>query len=346
MTYRIEEYNKNNIDDFTLYTSEHYAPVVIRDLVGNWPAVAKGKQGDEAFARYIRAFCNNNQVPVILMAPQHRGRIFYNRDFAGFNFERRNAAISGVARQLIGYLHDKEPSPTLAVQSAPVKECLPEFLTQNPSPAFLAGIAPRIWLGNKARVPAHYDESHNIACVISGRRRFTLFPPEQLKNLYIGPIDHTPTGPAISLVDMNNPDFEKHPKFKQALQHAHVAELEPGDGIYIPPLWWHQVEALGEINTLVNYWWGGSIELEQTKLAPLDSMMHALLTIKDLPAPQRQAWRCFFDHYVFQTAGEPLTYVPQGKRGILAGKAEQGEEANGVKASVINWLIKQLEKQR
>ncbi|WP_281558394.1 cupin-like domain-containing protein [Thalassomonas sp. RHCl1] len=346
MTRWIEEYNKNNISDFASYISNHYAPVVIRNLVDSWPAVEKGKQGDEAFARYLRAFCNNSQVPVILMAPQHQGRIFYNHDFEGFNFQRRNGTISAVAKQLIAYLHVKGASPTLAVQSAPVKQCLPEFLTQNPSPAFLSKVSPRIWLGNKALVPAHYDESHNIACVISGKRRFTLFPPEQIKNLYVGPIDYTPTGPAISLVDVNNPDLEKHPRFEQALSHAYVAELEPGDGLYIPPLWWHQVEASGGINTLVNYWWGGSIELEQNKLAPVDSMMHALLTIKDLPVAERLAWRSFYDHYVFQTGGDPLEHVPASKKGILA-KNDNGTEAIGrAKASVVNWLIKQLEKHR
>ena len=29
----------------------------------------------------------------------------------------------------------------------------------------------------------------------------------------------------------------------------------PGDAIYIPPLWWHHVESLGQFNVLVNYWY-------------------------------------------------------------------------------------------
>ena len=340
MTYRIEEYNKDKISDFELYTSTNYAPVVIRNIVDYWPAVNKGKSSDESFARYIRSFCNSTEVPIILLAPEHQGRIFYKNELDGFNFERRNATISAVAKQLISYFNDTGQSPTLAIQSAPVNECIPHFLAQNPSPKFLTKIAPRIWMGNKATVPAHYDESHNLACVVSGRRRFTLFPPEQIKNLYIGPIDYTPTGPAISLVDFSRPDFIKHPKFKQALENSYVAELEPGDAIYIPPLWWHQVEAMGGINTLVNYWWGGSIELNQDKLAPVDSMMHALLTIKDLPAPERVAWRTFFDHYVFQTEGDRVVHVPTHKKGILAKGKMDG------KAGVINWLIEQLEKHR
>ena len=38
-----------------------------------------------------------------------------------------------------------------------------------------------------------------------------------------------------------------------------VADLEPGDAIYIPALWWHAVQATGELNVLVNYWWNEAL---------------------------------------------------------------------------------------
>jgi len=116
-------------------------------------------------------------------------------------------------------------------------------------------VQPRLWLGNEVVTPAHFDESHNLACVVSGRRRFTLLPPEQVGNLYIGPLDFAPTPTPISLVSFRAPDFARFPRFHDALAAAQVAELEPGDALYIPSLWWHHVESIGLLNTMVNYWW-------------------------------------------------------------------------------------------
>jgi ribosomal protein L16 Arg81 hydroxylase len=98
-----------------------------------------------------------------------------------------------------------------------------------------------MWIGNRAMIAAHFDNNYNIACVVSGRRRFTVFPPEQVSNLYIGPLLRTPGGSPISTVDLRDPDYTKYPKFAQALESAEEAELEPGDAIYIPILWWHGV---------------------------------------------------------------------------------------------------------
>ena len=71
------------------------------------------------------------------------------------------------------------------------------------------------------------DLPDNLACVVAGRRRVTLFPPAQLENLYIGPLDHTPAGQAVSLVDFHAPDPARFPKFTEALRHARGAVLEP-----------------------------------------------------------------------------------------------------------------------
>ena len=97
-------------------------------------------------------------------------------------------------------------------------------------------------------VAAHFDFNDNIACVAHGRRRFMLFPPEQLENLYVGPLEFTPQGVPISLVDVHNPDLARYPRFERAVAAAQVAELEAGDAIFIPYMWWHSVRSLEPFN--------------------------------------------------------------------------------------------------
>ena len=146
-------------------------------------------------------------------------------------------------------------APAVAAQSALIRDCVPNFAAENRLSFLGDEILPRIWLGNRITTPAHVDEWNNIGCVVAGRRRFTLFPPEQIANLYIGPIDFAPTGAPMSLVSLQSPDFARYPKFRDALAAGETAELGPGDAIYIPPLWWHHVESLESFNVLVNYWW-------------------------------------------------------------------------------------------
>ena len=96
----------------------------------------------------------------------------------------------------------------------------------------------------------------------------------------MGPWDLTPAGQPISLVDMHQPDLDQFPRFSQAWAQAQVAELNPGDAIYMPGMWWHQVESLSAINGLINYWWS---ETPTVFGAPMDAFNHALLSIKQLP---------------------------------------------------------------
>jgi len=171
-----------------------------------------------------------------------------------------------------------------------------------------------LWLGNRSRTAAHYDLPQNLACVLKGRRRFILMPIDQLPNLYVGPLDFTLAGQAISLVDFLRPDFDRHPRFRSAVEQARVAELEPGDALYIPSLWWHHVETLDPLGAMMNFWWRDAPDYMFT---PLITLMHSLLSIRALPAREREAWRVVFDHYIFQTGGDPMEHLPEEARGIM-----------------------------
>jgi mannose-6-phosphate isomerase-like protein (cupin superfamily) len=183
------------------------------------------------------------------------------------------------------------------------------------------GVAPRIWIGNRVRVATHHDMNSNIAVVMAGRRRFTLFPPDQVANLYIGPIEFTPAGTPVGLFDPDEPDFDRFPLAREAMAHAQIVELEPGDALFIPHMWWHHVRSLDPVSILVNYWWDEA-PVPQPGLAPLDTMVHAILAFSGLPENQRAAWRAMFDEFVF---GPPLDHVPEERRGIRGTLSEDSK---------------------
>ena len=154
---------------------------------------------------------------------------------------------------------------------------LPGFNDQNPVDLGVPSALISLWMGNQSRIAAHFDAPENLVCVVSGHRRFTLFPPEQITNLYVGPLEFNPAGQPISLVDFANPDFERFPRFRDALAAAQVAELEPGDALYLPSLWWHHVESLDSLNLMVNYWWKPVRDLSGN---PLHALMHAMMSFE------------------------------------------------------------------
>ena len=143
----------------------------------------------------------------------------------------------------------------IAAQSMDAERFFPGFSQVHPMPLVPPSTGPRVWIGNAAKVATHNDPIDNVAVVGVARRHFTLFPPSAEDDLYMGPHDPTPAGARISMVHVTAPDFERFPRFASALEVAQVAELSPGDAIFIPRDWYHHVEALDRFNVLVNYWW-------------------------------------------------------------------------------------------
>lgn len=229
---------------------------------------------------------------------------------------------------------------SIAMQSAPIDEYFKTLSKHNQLELFSSDVSPRIWLGNQGRVNTHYDDSENLACVVAGKRTFTLFPPEQIANLYIGPLENTPGGAPVSMVKLLDPDLEKFPKFSQALNYGLTADLVAGDVIYIPALWWHHVEAKSDLNCLVNYWQGGSIQ-GLPHPSGLDAVLMGLISIGRLPENQKKAWSAIFNHIVLSNE-QDFSYIPRAICGAIGNRSNsEGEEAlENVKA----WLKIQIDK--
>lgn len=291
-------------------------PLVIRGLCRDWPVVAAARESDTAFATHLAGYDNGTEVDTLLMAPEENGVIGYNARMDGFNYRHFRVSVTEALRRLAAYSRHDGVTPGVALQSALTPACLPDFQQQHPLPLLDAAIQPRLWIGNQVTTPTHFDAFHNLAVVVCGRRRFTLFAPEQVGNLYIGPLDFAPTGAAISMARLDRPDDPRFPRLRQALAQSLVSELEPGDAIYIPPLWWHHVSSLERLNALVNYWWKPITQEGVTPESGLGALMHTILALKPLPRSEREAWKRLFDHYVFNDQ-DPAAHIPVERRNLL-----------------------------
>ncbi len=290
-------------------------PAVLRGLVNDWPAVRAAGESPQALSAYLRTFDTKKPIEAFFGAPEINGRFFYSDDLRGFNFEKKKLLLDDFLDLLLKHLDDDRP-PSFYAGAIQVPLHTPEIISRNHHSLLDDSVEQLVslWIGNRMRTAAHYDLPQNLACVIGGHRRFILMPIDQLPNLYVGPLDFTLAGQAISLVDFHDPDFEKFPRFSEALQHAWVADLGPGDVLYLPSLWWHHVETLDPLGAMMNFWWRDAPEYMFT---PLITLMHSLLSIRELPAREREAWRTVFDHYIFQTGGDPMEHLPMNARGIM-----------------------------
>jgi len=238
---------ENKIDSELFELTE---PVVLRGVANQWPAVKAGRESFEQLRGYLLNFDAARPLTVYEGSAEICGRYFYNDDFSGFNFSRTRMLLE----EVISKIADAQamPSPnSYYVGSTMINHWLPGFELENKLDLEGREHLNSIWIGNQSIIAPHFDFPSNIACVVSGRRRFTLFPPDQGANLYVGPFDHTPSGQPISLVDLGAPDYEKFPKYRVAEESAIIVELEAGDALFIPSMWWHSVEALSDFNVLV-----------------------------------------------------------------------------------------------
>ncbi|GAA0329842.1 cupin-like domain-containing protein [Sphingomonas oligophenolica] len=292
---------------------EHCRPVIIRGAFSEWPAVRAARISPEALRTYLGRFANARRAEAFVGDQSIGGRYSYAEGLDGFNFDRVEIDLPGALDRILASAA-QPGSPTVYIGSLETDIYLPGFSGENRVAVLPSSVSPRIWIGNASIVSCHNDTFDNIACVIAGRRRFTLYPPDAIGDLYIGPIDYTMSGRPISLAAGADPDDPRYPRFAAAAARRIVADLLPGDALYLPKLWWHQVEATEPFNILVNYWWDASSIGPD---APYTTMLLAMIAIADRPAAERAAWQSLFNHYVFRPEGHPLAHLPEDRHGIL-----------------------------
>lgn len=331
----IEGIEKDNIPQEIIQSNK---PVVIKQLVGKWPLVEMARRSDHDIAAYLKSFYNGRPTIICRTEPEADGRLFYNSNLTKLDYSSYKGRIDETLDAILDGLTRESP-PGYYIASNIIDTHLPGLRKDNDLkvPRILGpdigSETVSIWIGSATTASCHYDALDNIACCVAGRRRFTLFPPEQVHNLYPGPLDPTPGGQVISLVDFRNPDFRAFPRFAEALEHSCIAELEPGDALFLPSMWWHHVEALAPFNILINYWWN---DAPRYMTSGMNALYLAMLGIRDKPKHERDGWRCLFDYYIFEGSENANGKIPAEARGFL----EKLDDASSrkLRALLINKL--------
>lgn len=261
--------------------------------------------------------------PVITSWSRRRGDglLSYQRGARGKSWSDSRTSFAA----FLDDVHAEASAPTghvLYLQSSVLSRELPELAPLFPlellQPEELRQSSPRLWIGSGGhRVGLHFDVDHNLHCVVAGEKRFLLYPPAALPDVYLGPLDASPAGAPTALVDPLHPDLAAFPRFAAAAAQALVAELGPGDVLALPAYWLHHVESRG-LNIAVTYWWS-DLPAEQ-RTAAAAAWAHGLLALRSLPPRWREQYRLLFEHFVFHAHGDPYAHLPPDEQG-LAGVA-------------------------
>lgn len=298
-------------------------PVLLKGQVADWPLAKLAAESDEAFCGHLTARANAKPAQLWAGRAGMKGRYGFTPDFAGENFERKMAPLATICELLLRSTREAD-APSMFAGAVNLDEHAPDLLSELPMPLLdpARHRLTSLWIGTPGRTAAHWDLPDNLSCVVRGERRYLLFPPEQVGNLYIGPIDRTLAGQPTSMVDGENPDFERFPRYREALAHAQEAVLQPGDALFIPSMWFHQVVSPTPLGAQVNFWWRAN---DAESLSPQSTLFHAFLTLRGLPDRERQAWRAFFDHYVFSDAEAAAAHIPEPARAVMGTLTPQDE---------------------
>ncbi|WP_167737417.1 cupin-like domain-containing protein [Sphingomonas parva] len=286
-------------------------PAVLRGAAADWPLVAQARRSPAALVDYLIGFDSGALATTVVAPPAAEGRLVYEEGRKALNHRHSPEKLPNVLKGLLRQIDAPEPI-AISLQGLSARDQFPGLEAENGTVLVPAGTPPRLWIGNKVTVSPHFDAAENLAFVVAGRRRFTLFPPDQVANLYPGPFDLTPAGVPIAMPAHDAPDLARVPRFAEALAAAFVADLAPGDAVYVPYLWWHGVQSLDRFNMLVNYWWySDPVAAEHPNGAVLRA---AFELFRVMPDAHRRAWKPLFDFWVFGSEGDPMAHLPPDLR--------------------------------
>ncbi|MCG3174492.1 MAG: hypothetical protein GMKNLPBB_02731 [Myxococcota bacterium] len=212
-----------------------FRPLVIRGLARDWPALILWSPA------YLAEHSGETPIPVgdteggRVIIDEHKGvqiRQSTLREYAALAQDPAGRGYMSVDINLLNPVVRKDFPPPEPCASAPYRWS-------------------KLWMGRAGTVtPMHWDLPRNIVVQITGRKRFWLAAPWQAPNVY--PLPLKSPFPNFARVRVEEPDFQAWPRMRRL--SVWRAELEPGDAIFIPSGWWHEVRNV-EPSITLNFFW-------------------------------------------------------------------------------------------
>jgi len=253
------------------------SPCVTRRAAAQWMSGSRiGRGGGEAV---FGAQGAARDVPVVLLEKPKDGRTFLGRgevcarvdgvpaEEAWARVRRGNASDRCYFRAPLGpELREDLDFRAARTLFGGENECVIDDASENAPPKPFSAKTASLWCSSRGCVtPTHFDLCHGFLTQIRGRKRVLLVPPEHTRSMYRA--DPSGVNPNSSPVDLalfvtglegeknarrfseaekKRADAERarFPKTRVALGEIREVTLEPGDTLYIPPFWWHQVVTL------------------------------------------------------------------------------------------------------
>ncbi|TAE58176.1 MAG: cupin-like domain-containing protein [Nostocales cyanobacterium] len=246
--YAIKRIHKPTIEEFKQATDSFSQPVIITGKLEEWKAF------DSWSIDYLNKVIGDKELDINV---SNKNKVFTFDSETGETLSSTKMKFTEFTNWLT---QEKNSEQYYYLQQQSIKLVFPELLPDIEIPNYISQksfMVANIWIGTGGNTtPLHWDAAQNILCQVRGRKRLLLFAPNQTEYLYPHSVDSK--APHLSYVNIDKPDFDKFPKFKQAQSIECV--LEAGEMLFMPPFWWHQVYSLDQLNIAVNFWWKAQLK--------------------------------------------------------------------------------------
>lgn len=211
-------------------------PVIIRGGVGHWKAAK-------------------------LWSPEYFQTLFPDKLIGVYRFERKNGLWERtlikdirIAEAISWMKENRNPDVKYYIIRDAISKNYPELKSdfENPSWTDIGdGFCSSLWLGEAGNTtPLHFDTAENFLVQIYGRKQVRLFSPEDSHQLYQQNLYTKGRLNFSQIRDLDADNRKQFPRLEKACVYHGI--IGPGDALYIPPGWWHEVKTL-DLGISINF---------------------------------------------------------------------------------------------